>query len=71
MAKTYEINVICRNCGHIPVYLSTTGVDNHNDESVPIKFPIPKGITVKWFLIDMTCENCGCGGYMGLLNQPG
>ena len=68
MAETYEISVVCRNCGHIPGGTMTNG---DRIETPPKKFPVPKGITVKQFLMDMTCENCGCEGYMGLLNQPG
>jgi hypothetical protein len=72
MDETYEISVVCRNCGHIPMGKEV----EYEDESTfrgpdPEEFPIPKGIEVKDFLREMTCENCGCEGYMGLLNQPG
>lgn len=68
MAETYEISVTCRNCGHVPGGTMTNG---NRVETIPEKFTVPKGTGVKTFLQEMTCNNCGCEGYMGLLNQPG
>jgi len=66
MEAAYKINIVCRNCGHIPM-------EEYASEVVKMakKFPVPKGTTIKAALMSMTCENCGCEGYMGLLNQPG
>ena len=73
MDEIYEIRVICRNCGHVPVVEKVAGIKNGKEyhEFTSKKIPIPKCVTVKQFLMDMTCKNCGCEGYMGLLNQPG
>lgn len=63
--EAYEISIVCRNCGYVPV------LHGPNFAGDIKNFSVPKGITVKQFLMDMICENCGCEGYMGLLNQPG
>lgn len=62
MAETYEISVQCRNCKCKP-----EDVDTSTLIVTPKKFAVPKGKPVKDFLQEMTCENCGCEGYMGLL----
>lgn len=66
--ETYKISVVCRNCGHIPG--GTVSDYGANAHIVPQKFSIPKGIEVKTWLQGGICDNCGCEGYMGLLNQP-
>jgi hypothetical protein len=59
--KTYEISVICHNCKHVPEH-------NSGNAILPNRIAIPKGTEVKKFLADMTCENCGCSGFMGILS---
>lgn len=59
--KTYEIQVICHNCHHVPMEELKMTV-----REAPQIFDVPKGTEVKKFLQGMTCENCGCNGYMGL-----
>lgn len=60
--ETYKINVRCGNCNHIP--LTNTGDVLHQKSR---KFRVSKGMPVQKFLQEMTCENCRCEGYMGLL----
>ena len=67
MAETYEISVICRNCGHVPM---SEKIEREPGPD-PKRFQVPEGTEVKIFLRGITCDNCKCEGYMGLLNQPG
>ncbi|KKK69439.1 hypothetical protein LCGC14_2934020 [marine sediment metagenome] len=64
--RTYEIEVRCRNCHHIPL-----GPDRERSDGQMFGthkgFLIPRGNTVVNVLREMECENCGCTGYMGLL----
>ena len=61
--ETYAISVQCHNCKYI------LGKTKYGDRIniIPKQIVIPKGTEVKMFLREMTCENCGCNGFMGIL----
>jgi hypothetical protein len=62
--KTYNISVVCLNCHHVPHIIDL----ETNEDLCRKQFQIPKGIEVKEFLREMTCENCGCVGFMKKVN---
>lgn len=61
---TYWISIKCHNCGHVP---GGTMTDKNGEKFIPEQIVIPKGTEVKMLLREMTCENCGCDGFMGIL----
>ena len=67
--EVYEIGVQCHNCKHVPRETITNEVQERVIGPVVGQklFIIPKGTEVKTFLREMTCENCGCDGFMGIL----
>lgn len=63
MSETYEIMIQCHNCKRTPPRVT----DPDSGKTHPKLITIPKGTEVRKFLQDMTCENCDCGGFMGIL----
>jgi len=66
MEETYEISIVCRNCHHVPGEQTTEGFNDHLGVHTSKKFQVPKGTTIQKFLQEITCENCGCEGFMGI-----
>ncbi len=66
LRQTYDISVICHNCRHVPPKMIDNDHGYPEASSHPKKFQVPKGTEVQKFLMGMTCENCGCEGFMGL-----
>jgi len=54
--RVYEVMVMCRNCN--------AGSSQHGGN---ILIVVPYGEPLKPFLREITCENCGCDGFMGIL----